>query len=56
MFNVFQLMFNVFELGTFNVLEVEEYWYLIFILIKLLMFDYIWNGRKKISCLIVINI
>ena len=24
MFNVFQLMFNVLELGIFNVLEVEE--------------------------------
>jgi len=24
LFNVFELMFNVFELGIFNVLEVEE--------------------------------
>ena len=40
MFNVFELMFmfmfNVLELGIFNVLEVEEYWYLIFILIFLM--------------------
>ena len=40
MFNVFELMFmfmfNVLELGIFNVLEVEEYWYLIFILMCLM--------------------
>jgi len=40
----------------FNVFEMEEYWYLIFILIELLMFDYVWNRRKKNWCLIVANI
>jgi len=53
--NVFELtmlivvvfIFNVFELAIFNVFEIEEYGYLIFILIELLMFDYVWNGRKK---------
>ena len=54
MFNVFELMFmfmfNVLELGILNVLEVEKYWYLIFILMfNVLMFDYVWNGRKKIK-------
>jgi len=51
MFNVFELMFifNVLELGIFNVLEVEEWWYLIFILMfNVLMFDYVWKGRKQI--------
>jgi len=49
-------IFNVFELAIFNVFEMEEYWYLIFILIKLLTFDYVWNGRKKYWCLIVTTI
>jgi len=41
------LMFKVFEIVIFNVFEMEEYWYLIFILIELLMFDYVWNRKKK---------
>jgi len=48
MFIIVVFMFNVFELVIFIAFEMEEYWYLIFILIELLIFDYVWNGRKKI--------
>jgi len=47
MFIVVVFMFNVFELIIFNVFEMKEYWYLIFILIELLMFECL-KWKKKI--------